>query len=47
MTFYVYTAVKMSVKDYVEIEKSQKTARFVKIDQISFLEILRRKMRGT
>lgn len=47
VTFDGDTAVKMSGKDYVEIEKSQKTARFVKIDQISFLEILRRKMRGT
>lgn len=47
VTFDGDSAVKMSAKDYVEIEKSQKTARFVKIDQISFLETLRRKMRGT
>ncbi|MDO5539461.1 MAG: NAD(+)/NADH kinase [Eubacteriales bacterium] len=46
VTFDGDTSVKMKGKDFIEIEKSNRTVRFVKIDQISFLEILRRKMSG-
>jgi len=46
VTFDGDTSVKMKGKDYIEIEKSDRTVRFVKIDQISFLEILRKKMSG-
>lgn len=46
VTFDGDTSVKMKGKDYIEIEKSGRTVRFVKIDQISFLEILRKKMSG-
>lgn len=40
------TTVRMNSKDYIEIEKSGRTVCFAKTDQVSFLEILRRKMRG-
>lgn len=43
-TFDGDTTVKMGCGDYIEIRKSARTVRFVKIDQISFLEVLRRKM---
>ncbi|MDO4344493.1 MAG: NAD(+)/NADH kinase [Eubacteriales bacterium] len=45
-TFDGDTTVRMDCKDYIEIEKSARTVSFVKIDQVSFLEILRRKMSG-
>lgn len=38
--------VEMICGDYIEIRKSDRTVQFVKVDQISFLEILRRKMSG-
>ena len=41
------TTVEMTCGDAVEIEKAQSTVQFVKVDQISFLETLRRKMSGT
>ena len=41
------TTVDMTCGDAVEIEKAQSTVQFVKVDQISFLETLRRKMSGT
>lgn len=43
-TFDGDTTVKLSVNDYIEICKSDRKVRFVKTDQISFLEILRKKM---
>lgn len=43
-TFDGDTTVKLNVNDYVEICKSDRNVRLVKTDQISFLEILRRKM---
>ena len=46
-TFDGDTSVKMNGKDYIEIQKSARTVQLVKIDQISFLEILRKKMSGT
>lgn len=46
VTFDGDTSVKMKYKDYIEVERSSRTVRFVKIDQISFLEILRQKMSG-
>lgn len=46
-TFDGDTTVSMNGEDYIEIEKSCRTVQFVKIDQVSFLEILRRKMSGT
>lgn len=45
-TFDGDTTVKMRCGDYIEIRKSGSTVQFVKIDQVSFLEILRRKMSG-
>lgn len=45
-TFDGDTNVEMICGDYIEIRKSDRTVRFVKVDQISFLEILRRKMSG-
>lgn len=36
--------VKMECGDYIEIQKSVRTVQLVKMDQVSFLEILRRKM---
>ena len=41
------TTVEMTCGDAVEIEKAQSTVQFVKVDQISFLETLRKKMSGT
>lgn len=41
------TTVKMTCGDAVEIKKAQSTVQFVKVDQISFLETLRKKMSGT
>lgn len=46
-TFDGDTTVKLNTNDYIEICKSGRTVRFVKTDQISFLEILRRKMSDT
>lgn len=46
-TFDGDTTVKLMSKDYIQIQKSERTVRFVKTDQISFLEILRKKMSGT
>lgn len=46
-TFDGDTTVKMTSKDYIHIQKSGRTVRFIKTDEISFLEILRRKMSGT
>lgn len=43
-TFDGDTTVNLGIGDYIEIEKSNRTVTFVKIDQVSFLEILRRKM---
>lgn len=45
-TFDGDTTVRMNSKDYIEIEKSGRTVCFAKTDQVSFLEILRRKMGG-
>lgn len=45
-TFDGDAMVEMRHGDYIEIEKSSRTVKFVKIDQVSFLEILRRKMSG-
>ncbi len=45
-TFDGDITVKMECHDYIEMKKSASTVRFIKIDQISFLEILRRKMSG-
>ncbi len=41
------TTVAMTCEDYVVVEKAQSTVKFVKVDQISFLETLRKKMSGT
>lgn len=46
-TFDGDTSVDMTCRDYIEVKKSERMVQFVKIDQISFLEILRRKMSGT
>lgn len=46
-TFDGDTCIEMRYQDYIEIKKSGRTVQFVKIDQVSFLEILRRKMSGT
>lgn len=45
-TFDGEVSVPIATGDYVEIQKSEKTADIVKISQISFLEVLRNKMRG-
>ena len=45
-TFDGDASVEMKCRDYIEIRKSDRTVQFVKIDQVSFLEILRRKMSG-
>lgn len=41
------TTAAMTCEDYVVVEKAQSTVQFVKVDQISFLETLRKKMSGT
>lgn len=41
------TTVAMTCGDSVVIEKAQSTVQFVKVDQISFLETLRKKMSAT
>lgn len=41
------TAIKLTTDDSIVIEKAESTVKLVKIDQISFLETLRRKMSGT
>lgn len=46
-TFDGDTAVKLDYQDSILVEKAQSTVRFLKIDQISLLETLRRKMSGT
>ena len=43
-TFDGDTTVKLNVNDYIEISKSDRIVRFVKTNQISFLETLRRKL---
>lgn len=45
-TFDGEVSVPIATGDYVEIQKSEKTADIVKISKISFLEVLRNKMRG-
>jgi len=45
-TFDGEVSVPISTGDYVEIEKSRKTVNILKISKISFLEVLRNKMRG-
>lgn len=45
-TFDGEVCVPIFTGDYVEIEKSRKTVQILKINQISFLEVLRNKMRG-
>ena len=45
-TFDVEVSVPIATGDYVEIRKSEKTADILKISKISFLEVLRNKMRG-
>lgn len=46
VTFDGEVLVPVATGDYVEIQKSEKTADILKISKISFLEILRNKMRG-
>lgn len=41
------TTVRMTCGDEIVVEKAQSTVQFVKVDQISFLETLRKKMSGT
>lgn len=43
-TFDGDTTVKLGCGDCITVTRSERTARFVKLDQVSFLEILRRKM---
>ncbi|EET58506.1 NAD(+)/NADH kinase [Marvinbryantia formatexigens DSM 14469] len=45
-TFDGDSRIEMKCRDYIEIRKSDRTVQFVKIDQVSFLEILRKKMSG-
>lgn len=45
-TFDGEVSIPIGTGDYVEIEKSQKTANILKISRISFVEVLRNKMRG-
>ena len=45
-TFDGEVSVPMATGDYVEIRKSEKTTDILKISRISFLEVLRSKMRG-
>lgn len=45
-TFDGEVSVPIATGDYVEIRKSEKTADILKISKISFLEVLRNKMRG-
>lgn len=45
-TFDGEVSVSIATGDYVEIRKSEKTADILKISKISFLEVLRNKMRG-
>lgn len=45
-TFDGEVSVPIATGDYVEIKKSAKTADILKISKISFLEVLRNKMRG-
>ena len=40
------TSVHLDVGDTVEIRKSSKVTRLLKINNISFLEVLRKKMNG-
>jgi len=46
VTFDGEVSVPIVTGDYVEIKKSRKTTNILKISKISFLEILRTKMRG-
>lgn len=45
-TFDGEVSASIATGDYVEIQKSEKTAELLKISKISFLEVLRNKMRG-
>lgn len=45
-TFDGGSSVPISTGDYVEVEKSEKTVQILKISRVSFLEVLRNKMRG-
>lgn len=46
VTFDGEVLVPVTTGEYVEIQKSEKTADILKISKISFLEVLRNKMRG-
>lgn len=46
VTFDGEVSVPIMTGDYVEIQKSRKTTDILKISKISFLEVLRNKMRG-
>lgn len=46
MTFDGEVQVPVATGDYVEIQKSEKTVNILKISRVSFLEVLRDKMRG-
>lgn len=46
VTFDGEVSVPIATGDYVEIRKSLKTADILKISKVSFLEVLRNKMRG-
>lgn len=46
MVFDGDTSVHLDVGDTVEIRKSSKVTRLLKINNISFLEVLRKKMNG-
>lgn len=45
-TFDGDASIEMKCRDFIEIRKSCRTVQFVKLDQVSFLEILRKKMSG-
>lgn len=46
VTFDGEVSVPIATGDYVEVRKSSRTANILKISKISFLEVLRNKMRG-
>ena len=46
VTFDGEVQVPVATGDYVEIQKSEKTVNILKISRVSFLEVLRDKMRG-
>ena len=45
VTFDGEVQVPVATGDYVEIQKSEKTVNILKISRVSFLEVLRDKMR--